>query len=95
MYLKCGDMLMILVGILHNKYSYWEGISKLQKNGLEKVIIDDHIFLQIRLSVIKSVKRDVYLNGTIDNEEIDYHVLGAGGAALLITFDECDTSTLI
>ena len=61
MYLKSGDRIMILMGKLHNNYNYWEGISKLQKNGLGKVIIDDHIFLQIRASVIKNVKRDSYL----------------------------------
>lgn len=62
---------------------------------LEKVIIDDHIFLLIRSSVIKNVKIDAYINGVMDNKDINYHILGAGGTTVSIVFDECATSTPI
>ena len=95
MYLKSGDRIVILVGELHSNYGYWLGISEIQKNGLDKVLLDGHVFLQIRASLINNVKREAYLNGTMDQDETDYHVLGAGGAALSIAFDECATSTSI
>ena len=41
------------------------------------------------------MKREAYLNGTMDQDDTDYHVLGAGGAALSIAFDDCATSTSI
>ena len=95
MFLKSEDRIIILIGELYRNYGDWLIISEFQKNGLEKVTIDDHVFIQIRASVIQNVKRDAYLKGTMDYDEIDYHVLGAGGAALSIAFDECATSMSI
>ena len=95
MYLKSGDRVIFLVGKEHSNYDYWLKISLLQISYLDNVIIDDHDFMQIRASVINNVKRDKYLSGTMDIDDAHYHVLGAGGDALLIAFDECADSTSI
>ena len=51
--------------------------------------------MQFRASVISNVCRDVFVNGTMDNGEINRNVLGIGGAAVSIVFDEFSPSTLI
>ena len=35
------------------------------------------------------------INGTIDNDDINYNVIGVGGAAISIAFDEFYSSTSI
>ena len=84
-----------MVGELNSNLKYLEGISRLQNNGLGKVIIDYCKFLQIRASVVSNVWRDVFLNGTMKNDEINRNFLGIGGACVLITFDECSSSTSV
>ena len=72
-----------------------EGITRLQNNGLDKVIIYDCKFLQVRASSISNVWRDLLVNGTMDNNEINRNHLGIGGAGVPIVFDECSLSTSI
>lgn len=96
MYLKSGNRIIILIGKLHSNYDYWLRISELQMDGLDKVIIYKHVFLQIRTSVLKNVNRETYLSGSMYLDEAHYHMLlGAGGDILSIAFDECAVSTSI
>ena len=51
--------------------------------------------MQIRASVLNNTRRETFVNGAMDNDNINYHVLGVGGAANSISFDECCSSTSI
>ena len=51
--------------------------------------------MQIRASVLNNVRRDAFVNGTMYHDDINYHVLGVGGAAISISFDECCSSASI
>ena len=39
--------------------------------------------------MIKNVSREAFINGSYDNDMMDYHVLGIGGAAISIIFSNC------
>lgn len=43
----------------------------------------------------KNERRDTFVNGTIDNDEINLDVFGVGGTTVLTSFDECCLSIVI
>ena len=42
--------------------------------------------------MVKNVSRTAFLNGEYNNDMIDYHVLGIGGAVVSLTFSNCMSS---
>ena len=97
MFLKCTDRIVILIGENNNNLEYWTDISSKQNNGIDRVVIDNNPFMQIRASVLNSFRREAFVNGKMDHDEINYHILGVGfgGAAISISFDECCSSASI
>ena len=53
------------------------------------------VYYQINPTVIKNVSRGAFINGKYDNDMMEYHVLGIGGAAISLSFLDCLSSTSI
>lgn len=95
MFLKCTDRIVLLIGENNNNIEYCTDISSQQNNGLDIVVIDNNPFMKIIASVLNNTKREVFVNGTMDHDEINYHVIVVVGAAILISFDKCCYSNSI
>ena len=53
------------------------------------MVFGDKTYHQINATIIKNISRDAFINGEYNNDLIDYHVLGIGGAAILLSFLGC------
>ena len=72
-----------------------EKIIEEQNSGLLTVVFGTKVYYQINASVIKNVSGGAFINGEYDNDMIDHHVLGIGGAAISLSFLDCLSSTSI
>ena len=72
---------------------YWKKIIQEQNSGLSDISFGSKVFHQINATVIKYISREAFINGSYDNDMMDYHVLGIGGAAISISFSKCMRST--
>lgn len=95
MYIKEQEDVLLLVSKNHCNYMYWEKISREQNNGLENINIGMQLFDQIQATVIKNGRREDFINGVMDKDELEYHVVGIGGAAVSMSFPNCKASTSI
>ena len=95
MFIQPPERILILVDRLHRDFCYWDKLVFEQDNGLMDVSICDAEYCQIQGRVINNVKRGDFVNGELNNDQIEYMVLGIGGAALSLEFPNCDHSSSI
>ena len=95
MYIKEPEDVLLLVSIDHRDFIYWDKIVREQNNGLATINIRLQTFVQIQATVITNARREDFINGVMDKEELEYHVVGIGGAAISLSFPNCNTSTSI
>ena len=84
MYINPIEHVLLLICEDSDQFQYWKKIITEQNNGLETICFGSKVFRQINATVIKNVSRQGFINGEYDNDMIDYHVLGIGGAAVSI-----------
>ena len=95
MYMKPGEDFLLLVCDDSRDIYDWNKIIDEQSNGLIKILFGTKSYHQINASVVKNVSRDAFINGEYDNDRMDYHVLGIGGAAISISLYQFDDSKSI
>ena len=93
MFVSPGESIVVLISNDSTDFSYWDKIIKEQDTGLDVVCFGSKTFYQINATVLKNVSRHAFINGEYDNDLIDYHVLGIGGAAISLSFVKCARST--
>ena len=67
-------------------FQYWNKITEQQSRCLVTFVFGDKTYYQINATVIRNISQNVFVNGELDNDRMDYHVLGVGGAAIPISF---------
>ena len=95
MYITPIEDVLLLICEDSDQFKYWNKIITEQNNGLATICFGTKVFHQINATVLKNVSRPGFINGEYDNDMIDYHVLGIGGAAVSIGFSNCVSSTAI
>ena len=95
MFINPVQDVLLLVCDQSNDFQYWKKIIEEQNSGLLTVVFGTKVYYQINASVIKNVSRGAFINGEYDNDMMDYHVLGIGGAAISLSFLDCLSSTSI
>ena len=59
-----------------------------------KIVFGSKLCHEINARVITHVMKS-FINGEYDNDLMDYHVIGIGGAAIFLSFLNCTNSTSI
>lgn len=95
MYFKPVQNILLLVCEDSLDCSYWKKIIEEQDSGLLTVVFETKTYYQINASVINNVSHGAFVNGEYDNDMMDYHVLGIGGAAISLSFKGCSDATSI
>ena len=93
MYIEPGKDILVLICEDSADFPYWNKIIKEQSAGLSTLQFGANTFHQINATIIKNVSRNAFINGEYDNDLMDYHVLGIGGAAISLSFLGCAYST--
>ena len=57
--------------------------------------MNDKTYHQINATVINNARREYFVNGNMDKKELEYHVIGIGGSAIILSFDGCRAPTSI
>ena len=86
---------MIIIGTESGDFQYWKRIIIEQDRSLDDVVFNDAHCHQINKTVLNNIRRDFFVNGEIDIDELEYHIIGIGGAAISLSFDGCSSSTSI
>ena len=95
MFIKPPHDILLLVADSHPQLEYWEMIIKMQDNGLDVIDIGENTYHQIHATVEKNARRPNFIQGDMDNKDISFHVVGIGGAAIAISFNDCPGHTSI
>ena len=76
-------------------FAYWKKILDEQSAKLFTLVFGVKTYHQINTTIINIVSRNAFINREYDNDLVDYHVLGIGGAAISLSFLGCADSTSI
>ena len=86
MYINPIENVLLLICEDSTDFLSWNKIIVEQNSGLSNITFGSKVFHQVNATVIKNVSRSAFVNGEFDNDMIDYHVLGIGGAAVSLSF---------
>ena len=89
MYINPVENVLLLICEDSTDFVSWKKIIVEQNSGLSNITFGSKVFHQVNATVIKNVSRSAFVNGEFDNDMMDYHVLGIGGAAVSLSFLNC------
>jgi hypothetical protein len=82
---------LILVSSKHALYlKTWLPIYKAQSSSRIPITFDKINYYQIEAEVVKTSKRQDYLNGLVSEDDVRYQLTFKGGAGICLQFPFCD-----
>jgi hypothetical protein len=85
-----SERLLLLISTKHPTFTTtWLPIYNAQDNMKAPVMLEKTKFFQIEAEVVKNSKRDDYVNGLLNKDEMVYQLTYEGGAGVYLHFPNC------
>ena len=88
---KTQEWLLLLVGIKHESFKQtWLPIFREQDISRVPIMFDKDMYIQIEAVVVKNSKRQDYLDGMVNKDDLQYQLTVKGSAGVCLHFPSCD-----